>query len=107
MTIEFVESVRFLCPVCQRDWTGERGSPCEECYAVGWNAAMVEACKGDEHPWRAPPGSACAMEDCPNPAPRSGDYCSDCEWKIQRMYDRNDRLRDAEVNRRIDERRGK
>ena len=107
MTIVFVELQRYLCPVCQADWTGEKGGPCEDCYSVGWNLAMVEACKGEPHPWRAPPGHACASEDCPHPAPRSGDYCQDCEWKTQRHYDRMEALRDAENNRRIDERRGK
>ena len=107
MTIEYVESVRYLCPVCQVEWTGDKAAPCEECYAIGWNAAMVEACRGQTAPLRAPPGNACAGEDCPNPAPRSGDWCPDCEWKMQRKFDRMDELRDRHINQEIDRLRGK
>ena len=107
MTIVFVELQRYLCPVCQADWTGEQSAPCEDCYSIGWNLAMVEACKGQTPPLRAPEGHACAGEDCPNPAPRSGDWCQECEWIVQRRFDREDELRDRAINQEIDRRRGK
>lgn len=54
MTI-YIESVRYLCPACQREWTGAKGSPCEPCYAKGWDAGMAQAVKG---------GAGCACDIC-------------------------------------------
>ena len=60
---------------------------------------------------KPPPGMpprTCSTDDCPNPVTRRGSWeCDECEEKAERHRDHLDRLRDAEMDRRIDERGGK
>ncbi len=45
MTV-WIENQRFLCPACQRNWTGARGVACEPCHAE----ALREGAQGEERP---------------------------------------------------------
>jgi transposase-like protein len=119
MTIEYVESVRYLCPVCQREWTGAKGAPCEACYAQGWDSLMVEAVKRGAPAQEEPPvligkeEILCAGKGCIEPVREEGDLCPECamadeeyrhDLAEQRAYDM---AKDDYYMRKIDEARGK
>ena len=125
MTIEYIESVRYLCPACQKEWTGAKGAACEACYAKGWDAGMAKAC--------APQGGAgcacdlcdpepvligkeailCSGKGCIEEVKEEDDLCPSCladdeEYRRERAEDlAYEMAKDDYWMRKIDERRGK
>jgi hypothetical protein len=96
----WIESQRFVCQACKRNWVTIKDVPCEDCYGVGWDALMRAAVEGTAR--------HCAADDCPNWAdPKDRDwFCLEHAHLHVMEQVRNDRLYDAEMDRRRRERAG-